>query len=82
MKKTYTVSQARDNFAEVLEAVEQGEQVTITKHGEPVATISQPPRAKKPRAAIPPPGYLAAEGWTITMADDFNAIPEGFEDYV
>jgi prevent-host-death family protein len=80
--KTYTVSEAREHFAEVLETVAQGEEVTITKHGEPVAAITHPSAGKKARAAIPPPGFLKAEGWQIEMADDFDAIPEGFEDYV
>jgi antitoxin (DNA-binding transcriptional repressor) of toxin-antitoxin stability system len=80
--KTYTVSEAREHFAEVLEAVAQGEEVTLTKHGEPVATIALPPAGKRVRATIPPPGFLKAEGWHIEMADDFDAVPEGFEDYV
>jgi len=78
--KTFTVSQAREHFAEVLETVEQGEEVTITKHGEPVATISPASRSGKRR--MPLPGFLAVQGWTLTMADDFDAIPEGFEEYV
>lgn len=79
--KTYTASQARENWAEVLEAVAQGEQVTITKHGESVATISHAaPKTGSKR--IPPPGFLAAQGWTLTMAEDFDRIPEGFEEYV
>jgi antitoxin (DNA-binding transcriptional repressor) of toxin-antitoxin stability system len=80
--KTYSASEAREHWAEVLEAVEQGQQVMITKYGEPVAAISHPPGGQKPGAAVPPPGYLAAEGWTIEIAEDFDAIPEGFEDYV
>ncbi len=76
--KTYTVSEAREHLADVLDAVEQGEEVEITKHGETVAVVT-PPHVK---AAAPPPGFLQAEGWTMEMADDFDAIPEGFEDYV
>lgn len=78
--KTYSVSQARENFADILDAVEQGEDVTVTKHGVAVATITRPGKAKK--AAVLPPGFLHAQGWSVTVADDFNAIPEGFEDYV
>ena len=80
--KTFTVSQAREHFAEVLEAVAQGEDVTITKHGEPVATITHPAAGKRVQAAIPPPGFLKAEGWQVEISPDFNAIPEDFEDYV
>lgn len=79
--KTYTVSEARQHFAEILSTVEQGEDVAITKHGTKVATITRP-RVSKRQPAIPPPGFLEAEGWTVEMADDFDAIPEGFEDYV
>jgi prevent-host-death family protein len=79
--KTYTVSEAREHFAEVLETVEQGEEVTITKYGEPVATISPASRSDKQKR-MPLPGFLAVQGWTLTMGDDFDAIPEGFEDYV
>jgi antitoxin (DNA-binding transcriptional repressor) of toxin-antitoxin stability system len=79
--KTYTASEAREHFAEVLNAVEQGEEVAITKHGTTVAMMTQP-RAAKKRSTIPPPGFLSLQGWTVEMADDFDAIPEGFEDYV
>lgn len=78
--KTYTAAEAREHFAKILDAVEQGEIVVITKHGTPVAQLT---RAAKPaKAQIPPPGYLEAQGWKIKMAEDFDAIPEGFEDYI
>ncbi len=77
--KTYTASEARERLAEVLNAVEQGEEVAITKHGTTVALIT-PPHVKS--AQLPPPGFLKAQGWTVEMADDFDAIPEGFEDYI
>jgi len=77
--KTYTASEAREHFAEILDAVEQGEDVAITKHGTPVATITGSRKAKS--ASVPPPGFLKAAGWKLKMTDDFDAIPEGFEDY-
>ena len=78
--KTYTASEAREHFAEILDAVEHGEEVLITKHGTAVAQLTG--AAKAGKVQIPPPGFLAAEGWTIAFANDFDAIPEGFEDYV
>ena len=60
--------------------VAQGEEVEITKHGTPVATITRPKKSRKRK--IPPPGWGLKEGWEIKIADDFDAIPEGFEDYV
>jgi prevent-host-death family protein len=77
--KTYTVSEAREHFATLLEAVARGHDIAITKHGVTVATITRPRKMKK---RIPPPGYLQARGWKVKIADDFDAIPEGFENYV
>lgn len=79
--KSYTVSQAREHFAEILNSVEQGEDVVITKHGKHVASITRPCRSKS-RSALPPPGFLKAQGWTVKITDNFDAIPRGFEDYV
>jgi prevent-host-death family protein len=78
--KTYSASEAREHFAEILDAVEQGEEVVITKHGVAVAQLTGAPKTGKVK--IPPPGFLLAEGWRLAIADDFDAIPEGFEEYV
>ena len=74
--KQYSTSNAREHFAQLLEAVERGEEVTITRHGKPVAKMT---RIEDGR--IPPPGWALREGWSITMSEDFDAIPEGFEEY-
>lgn len=78
--KTYTVSEAREQLAEILKSVERGEEVSITKHGRPIARITHPPISAE--RAVPPPGFLKAQGWRVEIADDFDAVPEGFEDYV
>lgn len=80
--KTYSVSEARKHWAQILAAVEQGEEVAITKYGDTVASITPPGRKKKKGKTSPPPGFMRDEGWQIEMADDFDAIPAGFEDYV
>jgi len=74
--KQYTASQAREHFAEILDQVEQGQIIGITKHGEPVATIQ---RAASQVAA---PGWAKQEGWQCKIAPGFDEIPEGFEEYV
>ncbi|MBV9304460.1 MAG: type II toxin-antitoxin system prevent-host-death family antitoxin [Acidobacteriaceae bacterium] len=74
--REYTASEARERFAEVLQAVEQGNDVAITKHGKPVARITRVEHAQ-----IPARGWATKEGWSVTMSDDFNAVPEEFEDY-
>jgi len=79
--KTYTVSEAREHLAEILNSVERGEEIAITKHGKPIARITHPATSANHRT-VPPPGFLKSQGWTVQMADDFDAVPEGFEDYL
>lgn len=42
-----TYSQARRSFSELLERAAQGERITITRHGKPVAELG--PTATRPR---------------------------------
>ena len=46
-----TMSEARASLSEVLDRVEAGEDVTITRHGRPVALVVRPDRVRNPRAA-------------------------------
>lgn len=43
--KTVTATEANQHFSRVLERVEKGETVTITKHGKVVATVNPPAEA-------------------------------------
>ena len=43
--RTAGVFEAKQNFSELIAAVEAGEQVTITRHGKPVAQLLPPPAA-------------------------------------
>lgn len=42
MRTSWTVSEARASLPQILEQVTNGEQVTITRHGKPVAAIVRP----------------------------------------
>ncbi len=42
-----SVAEARNRLTELIRAVEQGEQVVITRHGKPVAQIAPPPRERR-----------------------------------
>ena len=75
--REYTASEARERFAEILQSVEQGEEVAITRHGKPIARII---RVKNQR--ISAPGWGAKEGWSIAMSQDFDCIPDDFEGYI
>jgi prevent-host-death family protein len=45
-----TVSEARAAFAEILDLVGRGEEVTLTRHGQPVAVIVRPDSLRSRRA--------------------------------
>jgi antitoxin (DNA-binding transcriptional repressor) of toxin-antitoxin stability system len=46
-----TVSEARAALPEVLDRVEAGEEVTLTRHGKPVAVVLRPDRVRTRRKA-------------------------------
>lgn len=73
---TYGVAEAKNNFTHLLDRVQEGESITITRHGKPVAELrattstprltSEEKRAwyaefVKRRNARPPLGVSAAE---------------------
>lgn len=39
---TYSVAEARDNIADLIDRVQAGETVTITRRGKPVAEVTRP----------------------------------------
>ena len=43
-----SVAEAKNQLTELLRAVEDGEQVIITRHGKPVAQLVPPPPERKP----------------------------------
>ncbi len=46
------VLEAKNRFSELLDRVEQGEQVTITRHGRPVATLAGVQNSRPSKAEI------------------------------
>ena len=42
----YGVAEAKNNFTHLLERVEEGERITITRHGKPVAEIRSIPKER------------------------------------
>jgi prevent-host-death family protein len=70
--KTVSARQANDDFSELLERVERGEKILITKRSMPVALLSpyQPPQLKPERqAAIKHATEVMAKGlpWGAAM---------------
>ncbi|HKY14030.1 MAG TPA: type II toxin-antitoxin system Phd/YefM family antitoxin [Microthrixaceae bacterium] len=69
---TMTVSQARAALPEILDRVLAGEEVTVTRHGQPVAVIVRPDslrsrRADDALAQAETVGALIAEGSRRTL---------------
>jgi antitoxin (DNA-binding transcriptional repressor) of toxin-antitoxin stability system len=72
--QTLPLDQAEGHLAEILEKLRPGEEIVLTRDDKPVATL----RAAPPREA---PRFGTLRGTILHMAPDFDAIPEGFEDY-
>lgn len=66
--------QAKEKLSELLELVQQGEEVIITKNDQPFAKLAPiaPPKRRQ---------FGSAKG-LIQMASDFDETPEGFEEYM
>lgn len=72
-----TVEQAQGRLAEIIAALPLGDELVLTQADRPVAVI---------RAIVPDPPktrrFGALKGSILSIAPDFDAIPEGFEDYL
>ncbi len=60
---TMTVSEARSLLPEILERVLAGDEVTLTRHGQPVAVIVRPDTLRSRRA-----------GAALDLADDIRGL--------
>jgi prevent-host-death family protein len=72
--KSYNISDARENLAAILNDVEEGEKVLLTRYGKPIASI-QPIKEQRPT-----PGCMVRAGFSVRIAPDFDEIPPGFEE--
>lgn len=72
---TISIEQAQLRLSEMIEQLDQGQELVITRNGQPVAKlIAQGKRARRPRS----PGW--AKGIITYMADDFDAPLEDFQE--
>ena len=65
----FNLTQAKANLSAVLDLIEKGEEVIITRMGKPVARVVKA-EPKKERSFI---GLYEGQGW---MAPDFDEWPE------
>ncbi|KPF82008.1 hypothetical protein IP78_04490 [Brevundimonas sp. AAP58] len=45
---TYGVAEAKNNFTHLLDRVQEGEKITITRHGKPIAELRASPIVRTP----------------------------------
>ncbi len=73
-----TLDEAADRLPELVHALKQGDEVILTENEIPLARLlpplSEPPRPQARRGSH--------RGEILYMAPDFDATPEGFEDYL
>jgi len=67
--------EAKTHLSQLLDAVESGERIVITRRGKPVAELSPPSKKKCARRGC-------AKGPGFYMAPDFDAPLEDFKEYM
>ena len=73
-----TIEEAQCHLTEIIETLPPGEEIVITRDDKPVAAL----RALTPSAPPKQCQLGTLKGSVLYMAPDFDAIPEGFEEYV
>lgn len=68
--RTIPIEEAESRLTEVIEPLAPGEELVLTRDKIPVATIRK----------LRPLGTL--KGSVLSIAPDFDEIPEGFEEYL
>ncbi len=75
--QTIPLEQAEGHLGEIIEKLSPGEEIVLTRDDKPVATIKATPKPDPE-----PPKFGTLKGTILFIAPDFDAIPEGFEDYL
>ena len=74
---TITVDEAKDQLADLLAKAADGEEVVIVRDdGSAFAVVPKSVKRSRKRGFV---GSLEGKIW---MAEDFDEIPEGFEEYM
>ncbi|MSU77235.1 MAG: hypothetical protein EXS16_03965 [Gemmataceae bacterium] len=72
---TLDIQQVDGHLTEILEKLPPGEKVIVIRDDQPVATIHAFPKLRRA------PRFGTMRGSILHIAPDFDAIPEGFEEY-
>lgn len=87
MSSSVTVSEARATLPQVLDRVLAGEEVTITRHGQPVAVVVRPDalrvrRADRALAGAQAVREVLARGRDTPLAPEGSISPEWAEELI
>jgi prevent-host-death family protein len=74
---TVTVEEAQARLAELIEHLQPGEEIVITRDANPVARLVGEAKTERPKRKL---GTL--KGTVLYMAPDFDAPLEEFKDYM
>jgi antitoxin (DNA-binding transcriptional repressor) of toxin-antitoxin stability system len=74
--QTIAVQQAEGQLSEIIAKLSPGEEIVLTSDNKPVATLRAVPTSRES------PRFGTLRGSILHIAPDFDAIPEGFEDYL
>lgn len=77
--RSYQASEAKTHFLRILDDVERGESVIITRHGKPVARVSPPVEFDQERMQRAVESILAIRKRTkpVSLAEILSARDEG-----
>jgi prevent-host-death family protein len=67
---TVSVHEAKTQLSRLLDLLEQGEEVIIVRHGQPVARLVRAKAAKKPELGGMRGEFSWEEGWDRALSDD------------
>lgn len=72
-----SIADAKAQFSELVKRAEAGEEIVITRHGKPVASLAA--KHVKPENA---PSLLGALKGKIWIADDFDELGPEWDEYI
>ncbi len=72
-----SVAEAKAKLSELLKLAEAGEEITVTRHGKPVATIAAAQKPKAERKSL-----IGAMKGQIWISDDFDELGPEWDEYI
>lgn len=72
----FNIAEAKAHLSELVQKAMMGEKIVIARDNKPLAMLVPIERARQKRT----PG--SGKGQILFMAENFDAIPQGFEEYI